>query len=70
MPDELAPPCLIADPHGHDLNPGCDLDPRSSSPIHLGADLEALLHQHPSVIAWVAGHSHVNSVEPLPEAGR
>jgi len=33
--DELAPPCLIADAHGHDLNPGCDLDPRSSQPIHL-----------------------------------
>ena len=33
--DELAPLCLLADAHGHDLNPGCDLDPRSSQPIHL-----------------------------------
>jgi metallophosphoesterase (TIGR03767 family) len=64
VPDELAPPCTIADGHGHDLNPGCDVDPRSSTPIHLGADLEALLFQHPHVIAWVAGHSHVNAVEP------
>ena len=70
VPDELAPPCLIADAHGHDINPGCDLDPRNSAPIHLGADIEALLHQHPSVIAWVAGHSHVNGVEPYPSAER
>ena len=33
--DELAPPCLLTDAHGHDINPGCDLDPRNSSPIHL-----------------------------------
>jgi 3',5'-cyclic AMP phosphodiesterase CpdA len=66
IPDELAPPCLLADPHGHDVNPGCDLDPRSSTPIHLGADMEALLQQYPNVVAWVAGHSHVNAVEPHP----
>ncbi|HEX9967579.1 MAG TPA: hypothetical protein VGB06_06510 [Solirubrobacterales bacterium] len=64
--DELAPPCLIADPHGHDVNPGCDLDPRSSQPIHLEADLVALLHQFPNAIAWVAGHSHDNVVNPFP----
>jgi metallophosphoesterase (TIGR03767 family) len=64
--DELAPPCTIQDAHGHDVNPGCDLDPRTSAPIHLGADMEALLHQYPHVIAWVAGHSHVNSIEPHP----
>ncbi|MGH2952217.1 MAG: hypothetical protein ACRDKX_09250 [Solirubrobacterales bacterium] len=66
IPDELAPPCTIADGHGHDLNPGCDLDPRKSSPIHLGAGMKALLHRYPHVIAWVAGHSHVNSVEAHP----
>ncbi len=65
-PDELAGPCLAGDGHGHDINPGCDLDPRNSSPIHLGEDLEGLLHQHPHVVAWVAGHSHVNSVESYP----
>lgn len=67
--DELAPPCLLADSHGHDLNPGCDLDPRNSSPIHLQADLVALLHQFPHAIAWVAGHSHDNVVNPFPNPG-
>ncbi|MDX6587075.1 MAG: hypothetical protein QOI31_1548 [Solirubrobacterales bacterium] len=66
FPDEDAPPCTVADPHGHDLNPGCDLDPRDSAPIHLAADLTALLHEFPNAIAWVAGHSHVNSIEPYP----
>jgi metallophosphoesterase (TIGR03767 family) len=67
LPDELALPCLgIGDGHGHDLNPGCDLDPRNSSPIHQGADLVALLHEFPHAVAWVAGHSHVNDVEAFP----
>jgi len=64
--DESAPPCTSTDSHGHDVNPGCDLDPRNSAPIHLGADMEALALEFPHVIAWVAGHSHVNSVEPYP----
>jgi metallophosphoesterase (TIGR03767 family) len=64
--DELAPQCTVHDAHGHDLNPGCDLDPRNSAPVHLGDDMEALLHQYPHVIAWVAGHSHVNSIESHP----
>ncbi len=64
--DELAPPCLLADAHGHDVNPGCDLDPRSSQPIHLQADAVALLHEFPNAIAWVAGHSHDNVVNPFP----
>jgi 3',5'-cyclic AMP phosphodiesterase CpdA len=67
--DELAPPCLLADAHGHDINPGCDLDPRSSQPIHLQADMVALLHQFPNAIAWVAGHSHDNVVNPFPAPG-
>jgi hypothetical protein len=66
VPDELAPPCLLPDGHGHDVNPGCDLDPRSSQPIRLTADLVALLHAHPKVIAWVAGHSHLHRVTPYP----
>jgi 3',5'-cyclic AMP phosphodiesterase CpdA len=66
--DELAPPCTVPDTHGHDVNPGCDLDPRNSAPIHLGEDMEALLHQYPHVIAWVAGHSHVNSIESHPNS--
>jgi len=63
--DELAPPCLLNDAHGHDINPGCDLDPRSSQPIHLEADAVNLLHEFPNAIAWVAGHSHVNTVDPF-----
>jgi metallophosphoesterase (TIGR03767 family) len=67
VPDEAAPPCTgVNDAHGHDQNPGCDLDPRSSSPIHLGQDMVDLLHQYPHVIAWVAGHSHVNDIEAFP----
>ena len=69
VPDEVAPPCTIDDEHGHDANPGCDRDPRSSQPIHLGADLEALLHRFPRVVASVAGHSHENSVLPYRREG-
>jgi metallophosphoesterase (TIGR03767 family) len=65
-PDELAPPCLLPDSHGHDINPGCDLDPRSSQPIHLEADAVNLLHEFPNAIAWVAGHSHDNVVDAFP----
>jgi metallophosphoesterase (TIGR03767 family) len=68
-PDELAPPCLLGDAHGHDLNPGCDLDPRSSQPIHLEADAVNLLHEFPNAIAWVAGHSHDNIVDAFPNPG-
>jgi metallophosphoesterase (TIGR03767 family) len=64
VPDEVAPPCTAPDAHGHDVNPGCDADPRSSTPIHLGADMVELLHRYPHAIAWVAGHSHVNDVTP------
>jgi metallophosphoesterase (TIGR03767 family) len=63
--DELAPLCLINDAHGHDINPGCDLDPRSSQPIHLEADMVNLLHEFPNAIAWVSGHSHDNIVNPF-----
>jgi metallophosphoesterase (TIGR03767 family) len=66
IPDEVAPPCRTNDSHGHDVNPGCDLDPRISFPIHLEADLVALLHEYPNAIAWVAGHSHDNVVNAFP----
>jgi metallophosphoesterase (TIGR03767 family) len=66
LPDEVAPPCTIADGHGHDINPGCDLDPRLSFPIHLQADAVKLLHEFPNAIAWVAGHSHDNIVNAFP----
>ena len=48
--------------YGHDANPGCDLDPRSSSPIHRGNDLRALFDSHPNVLAYVSGHTHENKV--------
>lgn len=75
-PDESAPPCTGADDgHGHDTNPGCDVDPRVSTPLHLGEPsqrppgdttetLSELLMAHRNVIAFVAGHSHVNQVLP------
>jgi metallophosphoesterase (TIGR03767 family) len=65
-PDELAPPCTVNDSHGHDINPGCDLDPRLSFPIHLEGDVVNLLHEYPNAIAWVAGHSHDNVVDAFP----
>ena len=75
-PDEAAPRCTgrylsgdgqyagARDVHGHDRNPGCDLDPRGSSPIHLGGELAGLLSANPNVVAYLAGHSHVNRVTP------
>ena len=66
--DEAASPCTTNDAHGHDVNPGCDLDPRSSAPLHQGQDrpgakgLATLLNEHPSVVAYVAGHTHENKV--------
>jgi hemolysin type calcium-binding protein len=72
VPDEAAQPCTghydtngnysTPDEHGHDANPGCDLDPRDSSPVHQGEDLRTLLSGHHNVIAYVAGHTHENKV--------
>lgn len=62
VPDETPPPCTTEDEHGHDVNPGCDRDPRSSEPIHLGEDLVGLFHEFPHVITYVAGHTHENTV--------
>jgi metallophosphoesterase (TIGR03767 family) len=69
VPDEIAPPCVSDDDHGHDANPGCDRDPRSSQPIHLSADLTALLNRFPHVVTYVAGHSHENAVQPYERPG-
>ncbi|HYV15632.1 MAG TPA: hypothetical protein VE972_06400 [Conexibacter sp.] len=60
--DETAPACTRNDSHGHDVNPGCDRDPRVSTPIHLGADVQALFNANPNVIAYVTGHTHENRV--------
>lgn len=72
LPDEVAPACSVQDGHvndgvGHDVNPGCDVDPRDSSPVHVGEDATALLHSYPNAIAWVAGHSHVNDIAAFPD---
>ena len=63
--DEQASGCTERDEHGHDTNPGCDRDPRSSEPLHHGDDLAALFLEHPHVVAYVAGHSHENRVAPI-----
>jgi metallophosphoesterase (TIGR03767 family) len=65
VPDEAARPCTVPDAHGHDVNPGCDLDPRPSTPVHLGTGAEglsSLLSRFPNVLAYVAGHTHENKV--------
>lgn len=47
--------------------PGCDADPRRSTPIHRGtkgsATLRALFLKYPNVIAYVAGHTHDNRID-------
>ncbi len=57
--DERAGACDPAD------EPGCDRDPRRSTPLHLGTgrrSLQALLTRRKNVIAYVAGHTHANRV--------
>jgi metallophosphoesterase (TIGR03767 family) len=58
--DEQAGKCQPAD------EPGCDRDPRKSTPIHRGLKgkktVAALLEGTPNVIAYVAGHTHANRI--------
>ncbi|HUR86464.1 MAG TPA: hypothetical protein VMY78_14070 [Solirubrobacteraceae bacterium] len=63
--DESAGDCAVRAVTG----PGCDLDPRDSRPLRLGGDLRALLLSHPSVIAYVAGHTHENRVTAFGRPG-
>jgi hypothetical protein len=72
--DEQAPQCFAGDDgHGHDANPGCDLDPRVSAPLHLGDDPASpgrtfvdLIEDYPNVIAYVPGHTHEHRLTPFP----
>ena len=80
-PDEVARPCSgrysaaegpyagQADRHGHDRHPGCDLDPRDSSPIHLGGELAELMAANEQVVAYFSGHAHANRVNPCSRCG-
>ena len=62
LSDESAPTCTTNDSHGHDRNPGCDRDPRTSTPIHLGGEVQGLFNAHHNVVAYVTGHTHENKV--------
>ena len=46
--------------------PGCDADPRRSTPLHRGLtgkqSVRALLAANPNVITYVTGHTHANAV--------
>jgi uncharacterized repeat protein (TIGR01451 family) len=72
-PDEAAPPCTVGDGHGHDINPGCDIDTRPSAPLHMGStqppgageSFVSLLGRYPNVVSYVAGHTHENNVDPF-----
>ena len=59
--DERAGKCDPAD------EPGCDRDPRKSTPLHRGLagkkSISALFAANPNVIAYVSGHTHANRVD-------
>ncbi len=61
-PDEEAGKCTDA------TNPGCDRDPRASTPMHLGLrgdrSMRDLLLRFPNVVAYVSGHTHHNDLKP------
>ena len=79
IPDEAASQCTGDDPHGHDVNPGCDVDTRNSQPLHLGDPAEAealgqsaktvaeLFAEYPNLVTYVPGHTHENRVIAYPK---
>ncbi|MGI8460860.1 MAG: hypothetical protein ACR2OC_04365 [Solirubrobacterales bacterium] len=82
VPDEAAARCTGSDPHGHDVNPGCDLDSRNSNPLHLGDPAEAkalgssaktvaeLFAEYPNLVSYVPGHTHENRVMAYPKQNK
>jgi hypothetical protein len=54
--------------------PGCDRDPRKSTPIHRGLKgketIRDLMLKYPNVIAFVTGHSHRNEIKAFNKSGR
>lgn len=57
-PDEVAGSCSSG------AAVGCDPDPRKSTPIHRGPDLVKLFDANANVVAYLAGHTHVNRIRP------
>jgi metallophosphoesterase (TIGR03767 family) len=57
-----------------DVDPGCDRDPRKSTPIHRGTEgkntIRDLFLKYPNVVAFVTGHSHKNAVRSFDKSGR
>jgi metallophosphoesterase (TIGR03767 family) len=62
LPDETAV-CTGPD------DPGCDRDPRSSTPIHNGLtgrqNIRDLFLRYPNVISFTNGHTHTNELQPF-----
>ena len=64
--DEEAGSCAeTSDP---ETNPGCDRDPRTSTPMHRGLrgneSLRDILLRFPNVVSYVTGHTHRNDLKP------
>ena len=60
--DEAAPACQ------NPTDSQCDLDPRKSTPIHLGLtgpkSMRDLFLEYPNFVAYVVGHIHENEITP------